>query len=98
MIESPAFNRSKSREALQWYAEQVEGCRKLGRVGDHYRQALDRDGGERARIALSVGAGSLIRDLVAELETWEPELLEMLRSTPQAARMRELLRELTGAA
>jgi hypothetical protein len=38
--------------ALEWYAEQVAGCRKLGSIGDPYRQALDRDGGGRARAAL----------------------------------------------
>ena len=34
---------------------------------------------------------STIRDLVVELETWEPELLEVLQATPQAAIMREWL-------
>jgi hypothetical protein len=40
-------------EALRWYAEQAELCRKLGRDGDAGRQALDADGGKRARAALS---------------------------------------------
>jgi hypothetical protein len=40
------------RAALEWYAEQVAGCRKLGSVGDPARQALDADGGNRAREAL----------------------------------------------
>lgn len=40
-------------EALTWYAEQVAGCRKLGPDGDAARNALDRDGGQRARAALS---------------------------------------------
>ncbi|MBB3876134.1 hypothetical protein GGR47_002380 [Sphingomonas aquatilis] len=31
----------------------------------------------------------LIRDLVVELETWEPELLDVLRLTPQAKLLRE---------
>jgi hypothetical protein len=39
--------------ALAWYAEQVAGCRKLGSIGDPFRHALDRDGGERARTALA---------------------------------------------
>lgn len=39
-------------EALRWYAEQVAGCRKIGRAGDPFRQALDQDGGQRARTAL----------------------------------------------
>jgi len=34
---------------------------------------------------------SMIRDLVIELETWEPEMLEVLQATPQAALMREWL-------
>ncbi|CAB3665412.1 hypothetical protein LMG26696_03594 [Achromobacter pulmonis] len=40
-------------EALSWYAEQVAGCRKFGPDGEAARHALDRDGGERARAALS---------------------------------------------
>ena len=39
-------------EALKWYAEHVEGCRKIGSVGDPFRHALDHDGGKRARAAL----------------------------------------------
>lgn len=34
---------------------------------------------------------SMIRDLVVELETWEPDMLEVLQATPQAALMREWL-------
>jgi hypothetical protein len=41
------------RAALKWYAEQAEGCRKLGSIGDPFRHALDADGGKRARAALS---------------------------------------------
>ncbi|MFU1927540.1 hypothetical protein ACLQ9J_04325 [Bordetella hinzii] len=41
------------RAALGWYAEHVAGCRKLGPDGDAARQALDKDGGERARAALA---------------------------------------------
>jgi hypothetical protein len=41
------------REALEWYAEQAEGCRKIGSIGDPSRQALDDDGGKRARAALA---------------------------------------------
>lgn len=44
--------------ALEWYAEQVAGCRKLGCVGDPFRNALDRDGGERARASLSAEMNS----------------------------------------
>jgi hypothetical protein len=39
--------------ALLWYAEQAEGCRKITPDGDIARQALDRDGGKRARAALT---------------------------------------------
>ena len=39
-------------EALQWYAEQAEGCRKIGSIGEPFRKELDRDGGKRARAAL----------------------------------------------
>lgn len=42
-----------AREALSWYAEQVADCRKFGSDGDAARQALDKDGGQRARAALS---------------------------------------------
>jgi hypothetical protein len=38
--------------ALEWYAEQVADCRKLGRDGDVARGKLDRDGGTKAREAL----------------------------------------------
>lgn len=41
------------REALRWYEEKVAECRKIGSLGDNARQALDRDGGSRARDALS---------------------------------------------
>lgn len=41
------------RAALAWYAEQVAGCRKIGADGDAARQALDKDGGRRARAALA---------------------------------------------
>jgi hypothetical protein len=40
------------RVALEWYAEQAAGCRKLGYIGDPFRHALDADGGKRARAAL----------------------------------------------
>ena len=39
-------------EALEWYAEKVRDCRKVTREGDETRHDLDRDGGERARLAL----------------------------------------------
>jgi hypothetical protein len=40
------------KSALEWYAEHVAGCRKLGRDGDIARGKLDRDGGTKAREAL----------------------------------------------
>lgn len=43
----------KTREALSWYAEKVAGCRKFGPDGEAARHALDRDGGQLARAALS---------------------------------------------
>lgn len=43
----------KLREALRWYEEKVAECRKIGSLGDNARQALDLDGGFRARDALS---------------------------------------------
>lgn len=45
------------REALEWYAEQVAGCRKLSLIGDPFRRALDADGGKRARAALGGETG-----------------------------------------
>ena len=49
--------------ALHWYAENVAGCRKIGRDGDVFRQALDADGGKRALAALaSAPAGDGDRD------------------------------------
>ncbi len=42
------------REALEWYEDSSAGCRKIGHAGDYYRIALDRDGGNRARAALSL--------------------------------------------
>ena len=41
------------REALAWYAENVAGCRKIGSIGEPFRNALDRDGGKRANDALA---------------------------------------------
>ena len=43
----------KLREALRWYEEKVTECRKIGSLGDNARQALDLDGGFRARDAIS---------------------------------------------
>jgi hypothetical protein len=39
--------------ALEWYAAHVPDCRKLGRDGDEARGKLDRDGGTKAREALT---------------------------------------------
>jgi hypothetical protein len=46
------MSEEKMREALLWYSEKVAGCRKITREGDEARQALDKDGGQRAREAL----------------------------------------------
>lgn len=50
---APPEERDRMREALEWYAEQVAGCRKLGSEGDDARQALDHDGGKRAIRAIN---------------------------------------------
>jgi hypothetical protein len=44
-------------EALRWYAEQVAGCRKITSEGEQARNALDADGGQRARAALAKAGG-----------------------------------------
>ena len=38
---------------LEWYASHVADCRKLGRDGDVARGKLDRDGGSKARAAIT---------------------------------------------
>jgi outer membrane murein-binding lipoprotein Lpp len=48
---------AEAREALAWYAEQTEGCRKTGSVGDPARHALNNDGGKRARRILNGETG-----------------------------------------
>lgn len=54
-IEKDTYNQcERTREALEWYAEKVKGCRKIGADGDNARQALDLDGGFRALDALAV--------------------------------------------
>lgn len=40
-------------EALRWYAEQAQLCRKFGSEGDGARHALSADGGKRANDALA---------------------------------------------
>ncbi len=40
-------------EVMRWYAERVAGCRKFTDEGHMARNALDADGGERARAFLS---------------------------------------------
>ena len=40
-------------KALEWYRNHVSECRKIGGQGDQSRQALDHDGGTRARTALA---------------------------------------------
>ena len=39
--------------ALDWYAEQTAGCRKVTSEGNEARHQLDSDGGKRARTALA---------------------------------------------
>lgn len=51
-IEALNAKLAKVRAALEWYAEQVTGCRKLGSIGYPFRCALDADGGKRAIRAL----------------------------------------------
>ncbi|WP_203155007.1 hypothetical protein [Methylobacterium aquaticum] len=41
------------RDALSWYGEQARLCRLAHSEGDAGRQALDADGGTRARVALA---------------------------------------------
>lgn len=50
-----AEHNQRMREALDWYAEQGAGCRKITSEGEKARFALDKDGGERARRALGEG-------------------------------------------
>lgn len=56
-------------QVLQWYADQADGCRKLGSIGDPARQALDHDGGGRARECLArpapEGIPAALLDLLA---------------------------------
>lgn len=51
--EAPVVGLAEMRAALEWYADKVSGCRKIGSEGDAPRQALDADGGKRAVAALS---------------------------------------------
>lgn len=44
---------NRLQKALEWYRDQVSGCRKISQCGDAYRHRLDRDGGEIARVALA---------------------------------------------
>lgn len=41
-------------EALRWYEDRAAGCRLIHSGGDADRQALDADGGKRARAALAL--------------------------------------------
>lgn len=50
----PAPDVTQLVKALEWYAEKVKGCRKIGAEGDNARQALDHDGGFRALDALAI--------------------------------------------
>lgn len=40
-------------EGLRWYEQQATDCRKITREGDTARQALDKDGGNRARAIIA---------------------------------------------
>lgn len=42
-----------ARDALEWYAVEVADCRKISSDGNVARAKLDRDGGHRARTALT---------------------------------------------
>lgn len=44
---------ARLRGSLEWYSKQVNDCRKITIDGERARQALDRDGGSRAVVALS---------------------------------------------
>ncbi|WP_407462191.1 hypothetical protein [Xanthomonas campestris] len=57
------------RDALAWYGEQAEGCRKVGSLGASAQKALDADGGKRAKAALSA------RQPVGENPAWRDELV-----------------------
>ncbi|QDH84098.1 hypothetical protein KMC56_gp25 [Achromobacter phage vB_AxyP_19-32_Axy12] len=83
------------RAALAWYAEQVAGCRKFGADGDAARQALDKDGGRRARAALAstpvaaIPPEKPLPDLMMatyhEAVGWNACRAAMLRSMPLAS-------------
>ena len=45
-------------EALEWYADKVAGCRKIGTIGQQFCQALDLDGGLRALEAIAAHRAS----------------------------------------
>lgn len=59
-------------DALEWYAEKVKECRKVGSDGDNARQALDLDGGFRALNALA--------DRHVQADSWAPSDHEYDRS------------------
>lgn len=42
-------------EALTWYRDKAEGCRKVTSEGNDARRSLDKDGGDKARAALKEG-------------------------------------------
>ncbi len=51
-LEAQRAQIERLRAALVWYEEQARLCRLLHSAGDKGRQALDADGGSRARAAL----------------------------------------------
>lgn len=69
------------REALEWYADQAKDCRKLTSEGEKARNALDRDGGTKARAALSaVPATPAPRD--QRIERLEKALVSLWERLP----------------
>ena len=52
----------KAVEALEWYQEKAEGCRKITRDGDNARHALDADYGRRAKAVITLIAAKPERD------------------------------------
>lgn len=64
------------REALEWYAENAEGCRNITREGDKFRNALDADGGKRARYAIRALSAEPVQG-----EQWQPTHRHVKRGT-----------------
>lgn len=56
-LKAQAAEMERLREALEWYDHQARNCRKITSEGGVARSALDRDGGNRARTALTPETG-----------------------------------------